>query len=94
MAERKQKMTNNNHPERDPFDDMLARYSLNGSKQGQPPAENQPTTRHDTQNRQDDADHDLMEDQKSQGLWDRGKPFILPAVLLLGILLSVVTRMS
>lgn len=87
-------MTNNNQPERDPFDDMLARYSVNGSKQGQPSAENQPTTWQQTQNRQDGANHDMMEDQKSEGVWDRGKQFILPAVLVLGIVLSVVTRMS
>lgn len=84
-------MTNNNQPEHDPFDDMLARYSVNGSQQSQPSTNDHPTSRPDIKNRQDGAGHDHVEDQKSQGIWDRGKQFILPAVLVLGIVLSVVT---
>lgn len=95
MEERKKKMTNNNQPEEhNHLEHMLARYNVTPENQQAPtPAalnDGQPTSRREAKSRQNNNQHDDMEDQS---FWDRAKQYILPAVLVLCILLSLFTRL-
>lgn len=88
-------MTSNNQPESDnSLEDMLARYSVapNDPPETKPKAadDDQPLTRRERKSRQNNGQHDDMEDQS---FWNRARQYVLPAVLVLGVLLSLFTNL-
>ncbi|NWN87237.1 MAG: hypothetical protein HLX51_01625 [Micrococcaceae bacterium] len=99
MEERKQTMMSSNDPSPDDrLENMLARYGVkpNGTSPTPVPAEDQlsqdvqPLSRREIKNRQS---IDRNEDMEDQSFWNRAKRYALPAVLVLGVLLSLFTNL-